>query len=213
MHSAKHMSKTDWKAILIIGAGVGLLIQPILANNLAAYRLGFAVQAGVFLFFVAFAPFALWMFRLLSKKWQGLYEFAKFAAVGTLNSFIDIGVLNLETFLYGSTMMSNTVFAVFKAVSFLFATTNSFLWNKYWTFSANSTPKTGEVASFYTVAVIGWALNVGVATLVKAFGPVDSKTWITIVAPLAGVAASFLWDFFGYKYFVFRKEGASAPQA
>ena len=199
------MTRKDLTASVIIGAAVGLLIQPIIANNLPGYHLGAAARIGVFIFFSLFAPFALWLCGVIARFVKGFYQFGQFAAVGTLNSFIDLGAFNLETFLYGSPI-GTALFAVFKAISFLCATTNSFAWNKYWTFSAREKPKAGEVASFYTVAIIGWVLNVGGATLVKAIGPADSKTWVNLVAPLAGIVTSFLWDFFGYKYLVFRKK-------
>jgi putative flippase GtrA len=204
------MPSRDWKAILIIGAGVGLLVQPILANNFSSHHLSVVERFGIFLFFVVFAPFALWLCKLLSKAWKGIYQFGQFAAVGTLNSFIDLGVFNLETFLYNSSFVGTGIFVVFKAISFLCATTNSFAWNKYWTFSAQKKPQAGEVTAFYIVAIIGWVLNVGVATAVKAMGSGDSKIWINLVAPLAGVVASFLWDFFGYKYFVFKRRVSGA---
>lgn len=199
------MDRKDFKAVLVIGGGVGLLLQPILSNVIMGTPLSGMDRFGVFLFFLIFAPFALWISALISKLWKGFYQFAKFAAVGTLNSFIDIGILNLETFLYGSSFIGAILFAVFKAISFLCATTNSFFWNKYWTFSAQQKPKAGEVTAFYVVAIVGWVLNVGLATLVKVLGP-DSRIWVNLVAPLAGVAASFLWNFFGYKYFVFKKK-------
>ncbi|HUC01975.1 MAG TPA: GtrA family protein [Candidatus Paceibacterota bacterium] len=199
------MTRKDLWASIIIGAAVGLLVQPIMANLLSGRSLGFADRAGAFVFFILFAPFALWLCWLIAKAWKGFYQFGKFAAVGTLNSFVDVGVFNLETFFYGTSLIGNLLFAVFKTVSFLCATTNSFAWNKYWTFSAREKPRTGEVASFYGVAIAGWAINVGVATLAKALGPADSKAWVDLVAPVCGIAASFLWDFFGYKYFVFRK--------
>jgi putative flippase GtrA len=200
------MTRKDLKASLIIGAGVGLLIQPILANNLSNFHLTIGMRIGLFVFFSLFAPFALWLCELASKVLKGFYQFGQFAAVGTLNSFIDIGVFNLETFLYGSSLIGTLAFAIFKGISFIFATTNSFVWNKYWTFSAQEKPKAGEVTAFYTVAIVGWILNVGVATLVKVSNPAGSKVWVNLVAPLCGVAASFLWDFFGYKYFVFKKK-------
>ncbi len=203
------MTKKDFIASLIIGAIVGLLIQPILANNLSSFHLGIAERAGIFVFFAFFAPFALWLCEIISKVVKGFYQFGQFAAVGTLNSFIDLGVFNLETFLYSSPV-SVVLFAIFKAISFLCATTNSFVWNKYWTFSAQEKPKAGEVTAFYAVAIAGWVLNVGIATLVKAVGPADSKTWVNLVAPLCGIAASFLWDFFGYKYLVFKKKAPVA---
>ena len=206
------MTKKDFVAGLVIGAGVGLLIQPILANNLpASIPLTLAMRIGLFVFFALFAPFALWIASLIAKLWKGVYQFAQFAAVGTLNSFIDVGVFNLETFLYGSSLIGNVLFAAFKAISFLCATTNSFLWNKNWTFNdADEKANTGKVAGFYTIAIIGWVINVGVATLVKMAGPAGSHVWVNIVAPLGGIAASFAWNFIGYKYFVFKKKSSTA---
>ncbi len=111
-------------------------------------------------------------------------------------------------------MIGNVLFAAFKAVSFVCATTNSFAWNKYWTFNdASEKTRTGEVAGFYTIAIIGWVVNVVVATLVKSAGPADSKVWVNIAAPLGGIAASFVWNFIGYKYFVFKKKDAPAVNA
>jgi putative flippase GtrA len=115
--------------------------------------------------------------------------------------------LNLETFLYGASAISTPLFAVFKAISFLCATTNSFFWNKHWTFGSTEKANVGEVAGFYTVAIIGWVLNVLVATLVKSAGP-ETKVWVDIVSPLAGILVTFIWNFLGYKYFVFKKKAA-----
>ncbi len=206
------MRKKDLLPILVVGAGVGLLIQPILANNVPArVPLTFALRAGIFVFFTLFAPFALWIASLLSKVWKSVYQFAQFAAVGTLNSFIDIGVFNLETFLLG-TLPGTALFAALKAVSFLCAPTNSYFWNKNWTFNdAEGKTNAGKVTEFYGIAAVGWVINVGVATGVKVMGPA-STLWVDIVAPLAGIAASFMWNFIGYKYFVFKKkDGPTVP--
>ena len=206
------MSKKDVRLIFIVGAAVGVLIQPIIANTSSAAGFGLAARFGIFVFFALFAPFALWLSWLISRAWKGFYQFAQFAAVGTLNSFIDIGVFNLETFLTGSSAVTTGAFAAFKAISFLAATTNSFFWNKYWTFSGSSSgtdaeKKTKETISFYAIALIGWVINVSVATVVKIMEPasIPPRLWVNIVAPVCGIAASFLWDFFGYKYFVFKK--------
>jgi putative flippase GtrA len=198
------MNRRDLYASLIIGAAVGLLIQPILANTLASVHLTLAVRIGILVFFTVFAPFALWLCSVIGKLWKAFYQFGQFAAVGTLNSFIDIGVFNLETFLYGGAI-STPLFAVFKAFSFLCATTNSFFWNRNWTFGSTDKVNVGEVTGFYTVAIIGWAANVAVATLVKSVGP-ETKLWVDIVAPVAGILVTFIWNFVGYKYFVFKKK-------
>jgi putative flippase GtrA len=193
----------------VIGGGVGLLIQTIIANNLPAQDASYltpGIRILIFLFFLVLAPCGLWIAKLISRWYAAVYQFAQFAAVGTLNSFIDVGVLNFETFLYGTAPLSNLLFAVFKAISFVFSTTNSFIWNKYWTFGAHEKASAREVSGFYMVAAVGWVLNVGGATLTKAFGPADSRVWTNIVAPLVGIAVSFIWDFLGYKHLVFKKK-------
>ncbi len=100
------MTRKDFIASLIIGAAVGLLIQPILRTRLRAFPLTLAVRIGIFVFFALFAPFALWLCAMIAKVWKAFYQFGQFAAVGTLNSFIDIGIFNLETFLYGGAAIS-----------------------------------------------------------------------------------------------------------
>jgi putative flippase GtrA len=209
------MSSRDRNAIIIIGAAIGLLVQPIVANNAPGIHLGLAARVGIVILFALCALVALYLAQLISRWWGvGIYQFAKFAAVGTLNSFIDVGVFNLETFWYGTSFIGIGFFALFKGISFLFGTTNSFLWNKYWTFSVTGKTSAKQIGGFYGIAVLGWLLNVGVATGVKALGPAgtggDARVWVNIVAPLAGIAASFIWNFFGYKYFVFKKQVATA---
>lgn len=206
------LSAKDRNVALIIGAAVGLLVQPILANTLTSVHLTVTVRIGIFVFFAVFALFALWLCALIGKIWKAFYQFGQFAAVGTLNSFIDIGVFNLETFLYGASAVSILLFAIFKAISFLCATTNSFLWNKNWTFHEEHKTNAGQVTGFYTIALIGWGANVAVATFVKAIGP-ETKLWVDIVAPLAGILVTFLWNFIGYKYVVFKRKASSAATA
>lgn len=205
------MSKKDLTLSFVIGAAVGLLIQLIISNfsssfgSLAGASL-IEIRVAVFFIFLFGAPAALFVFYLLSRFIPVLYQFAKFASVGVLNSVIDIGIFNLETFLYGS-LPVGFVFSAFKAVSFLSATTNSFFWNKYWTFGVGSIPKAGEAIKFYTIAIIGGFLNVGVATAVRTANPsfISANLLVNIVAPLCGILVVFLWNFIGYKYVVFKK--------
>lgn len=203
------MTRKDFFASLTIGAAVGLLIQPILANTLTHISLTFVLRTGIFVFFALFAPFALWLCAMIAKLWKAFYQFGQFAAVGTLNSFIDIGIFNLETFLYGGAGISTTMFAVFKAISFLCATTNSFIWNRNWTFGSTDKVNAGELTGFYTIALIGWGANVAVATFVKSIGPATTL-WVDLVAPLVGILVTFIWNFVGYKYFVFKKRTPEA---
>lgn len=203
------MTKKDIIAIFAIGAAIGVLIQPILANNLASFSLGIGFRFAIVIVMVIVAFLALWVACLLSRAWPPIYQFAKFAAVGTLNSVIDVGVFNGETFFYGMPAIGLAIFALFKAISFLCATTNSFFWNKSWTFTSGDHVGVKQAGSFYGIAALGWAVNVGVATFVKAIGPgaadPHAHLWTNLVAPLAGILASFILNFVGYKYFVFKR--------
>ncbi|MBI4085186.1 MAG: GtrA family protein [Candidatus Liptonbacteria bacterium] len=204
------MNRKDLVLSLALGGAVGLLFQPIISNffsaGIPAGLSLFEIRIMAFFVFLAGAPAALFVFWLLSRFVPVLYQFAKFASVGVLNTTVDLGIFNLETFLYGS-LPAPSLFSVFKAVSFLAATTNSFVWNKYWTFGANATPKAGEVLKFYAIAIIGGFLNVGVATAVRAANPdfIPANLLVNIVAPLCGILTVFLWNFIGYKYVVFKK--------
>lgn len=205
------MSKKDLALSFVIGGLVGFLFQPLISNfssgaeKLAAIPLA-EFRVIVFFIFLLGAPLALFVFFMLSRFVPVLYQFAKFASVGILNTSVDLGIFNLETFLYGA-LPATMVFSMFKAVSFLAATTNSFIWNKYWTFGVNAKPQAGEVIKFYAIAIVGGFLNVGVATAVRTanFSFVSANTLVNFVAPVCGILAVFLWNFIGYKYVVFKK--------
>jgi len=198
------MSKGDFKIIVLIGVLVGILIQPVIVNILP--QAIFSQRIAIFVGLAILAPLALFIAYLLSKLIPVFYQFAKFAAVGTLNTVIDFGVLNLEIFLSG--VYVGAAYSLFKAVSFLCSTTNSFFWNKYWTFNARNKATAGETAKFYIIAAVGWVINVSTASLIVNFltrpVTISPARWDNLGA-LVGVAASFLWDFVGYKFIVFKK--------
>lgn len=202
------MQRRDWAAIFIIGAAVGLLSQLILTNVAGSFHIALTpgLRLAVFAGFTLLAPAALSVLHLAGKFMPVLYQFGKFAAVGTLNTFVDIGVLNLELLALGTPGAWG--YRAFKAVSFLAGTTNSFLWNKFWTFDSREPANASQTIKFYAVAVVGFLLNVGLASYVFSNvgrpASLSPNLWANVGA-LAGVAAAFLWDFIGYKYLVFKK--------
>ena len=206
--------KKDLLLVTAIGAAVGLFVQPILVNLVYGSPLLQGVVGGTevttvwkigsFFVFLFLGPFALFVAHVVNKLIP-IYQFAKFAAVGVLNSFIGAGVINLLSLIFGIT--SGPWISPFATAAFLAATTNSFFWNKFWTFQAGGKIEGGETAKFYTIATIGSGLNVGtVSFIVNYLRPetVAPELWLNVGA-LCGIAASFLWNFFGYKYIVFKK--------
>ena len=151
--------------------------------------------------------FIVW---LLSKRFKILYQAAKFALVGALNTFIDLGILNLLILLTG--IASGNFFLVFKGASFTIAVVNSYLWNKYWTFKVKKTDEVErEFLQFIFVSVIGFFINVGTAALVVnvigapvGFAP---GLWANVGALIATFTA-LAWNFIGYKFWVFKRSNA-----
>jgi len=135
-----------------------------------------------------------------------LFQAAKFFLVGTLNTFIDLGILNI--FIAISGIASGVFYSVFKAISFLVATTNSYFWNKFWTFEKKEKPDPKEFLKFLVVTVFGFLINVGVASfVVNVIGPqfgIGKKIWASIGAIVAAFFA-FVWNFFASKFIVFKK--------
>ncbi len=209
--------KKDLLLVSVIGGAVGLLIQPLLLNiraleYLSAYLpLGVnALRVSAFLVFLVLAPAALALAGWIGKRWAAIYQFAKFAAVGTLNSFIDLGLFNLLAFLLGSPLGGSAKFVIMKSVTFLTATTNSYAWNRLWTFGSTAKAGGSEAAKFYLITAVNWLVNVGVATAVSAVNP-SGAVWVNVVSPICGIFAGMLGNFLGYKFIVFKQGNGQLP--
>ena len=186
----------------VIGFTFGWLLIPIFSNigiDLGEYSFFLPL---VFALFVALALFIAWFF---AKFFPPLFQFAKFASVGALNSSIDFGILNILMLVSGVT--GGIIFVVFKAISVSLAIVNSYLWNKFWVFQAEG-KAAAEFTKFFVVSIIGVGVNVGMAhLLVNVIGPswgIGPQIWANIGAGIS-VLATLFWNFFGYKFFVFRK--------
>lgn len=208
------MIKKDLGLGLVIGGAVGLLIQPILTNigsniPLLGPTPSLAIRAGIFSVFLLAGPIGIYAGYIIGKLHPVIYQFAKFAATGTLNTFINLGALNIMISLTG--IASGYIYSLFVLIGFLLATTNSFIWNKFWTFGDASGVQAKQTFAFYGLTAVGAMLNVGVASFIVNYitSPgIPPAAWAN-VGGLAGVAASFAWNFLGYKFFVFKKPVAT----
>lgn len=143
--------------------------------------------------------------KVISKKTGG--QFLKFITVGGLNTLIDIGILNLLMYLSG--IYSGSTIIVFNVISVSAAIVNSYFWNKYWTFSAKEKENQAqEFGSFIVVSLGGALINTlvvySLTTFVDpAFG-LSKEIWANFAKVLA-IGLAWLWNFSGYKFFVFKK--------
>ena len=128
-------------------------------------------------------------------------QFAKFFLIGAMNTLIDLGILNLLILVSG--ISSGLWYSVFKGISFLVATTNSYFWNKLWTFGSDK----NKFHQFLVISVIGFFINVGTASfLVNLIGPqagLTVKVWANVGA-LTGSVIGLMRNFLGYKFIVFK---------
>jgi len=89
--------------------------------------------------------------------------------------------------------------------------TNSFIWNKHWTFSAGG--RGGwrrQAVVFVLVSVIGLLLNnAGIYVLTLISGNTDVLA--LNAQKLAASLVSLVWNFLGYRLFAFRN-GPAVPE-
>ncbi|MDI6734188.1 MAG: GtrA family protein [Patescibacteria group bacterium] len=156
-------------------------------------------------FFTFFGPFCMFILKQFSIFWPVFDQFGKFAAVGSLNSFVDLAVLNFLIFI--TDISVGFYFSLFKTFSFVLAKTSSYFWNKFWTFESKESVSWREYLKFSVFTVIGLIINVGIATLIvnylKPPVHIDDKIWANIGA-VGAIIISMFWNFLSYKNIVFK---------
>jgi putative flippase GtrA len=96
------------------------------------------------------------------------------------------------------------------SVSFSAATVNSYFMNKHWTFQdKDQTHEAAKFSQFLAVSIIGITLNgLIVYAITSAIPPMfglNPQLWAN-VAKLVATGVSLVWNFIGYKFFVFKKK-------
>lgn len=148
-------------------------------------------------------------------KAEGLIQFIKFGLVGISNTAVDWIVYYLVT---GYIITASDAKPTAKAISFLVAVINSYIWNTIWTFKkeykslGNKTSKGGIFLKFFIVSLVGWGINYLVFRYV-----LNSFTFqdLTIAAKtiktqelyplIAASAAAIVWNFFANKLWTYKK--------
>ncbi|MDO8572389.1 MAG: GtrA family protein [bacterium] len=137
-----------------------------------------------------------------------MIEFIKFFIIGILNTVIDFTALNLLILFFGIGT-NGEFYILLKSASFLIAVANSYFFNKYWVFRNGGDPHVKESFFFFTVSFIGFLLNVSISYFaflsINAVYAVSPHLAANIGA-IAGTGAVVLWNFIGYKFFVFSKK-------
>lgn len=157
--------------------------------------------------FPVLSAIGIWVAWLLGKKFLWIFQLAKYLFIGVLATIVDLLLLNLLISISG--IAAGLSYSIFKGISFIVATSSKYAGDKFWAFEKMEKHEIGkEFGQFFLVTLVGFGLNVGVASfLVNTIGPqfgFSEKLW----ANFGGIMAAFAvmaWNFIGYKFFVFKK--------
>ncbi len=156
------------------------------------------------------------------EKKHTIIQFLKFAAVGVLNTLIDLGVF----YLLRNFLQFNTVLA--HCISFTCGVLNSYLFNSSWTFKKEHKHTFREFASFIAVNLIILALSLGLIYLLEHYVFVKMSFANTLYATFFGkffesveklnsmvckiviMPATWLLNFILNKLIVFKSKGGGA---
>lgn len=151
-------------------------------------------------------------------KSEGLVQFIKFGIVGISNTAVDWVVYYLVA---GYLLTVSDIKPTVKAISFLVALINSYIWNTIWTFkkeykksiekSGNST-KGAIFVKFVVVGLIGWGINYIVfkyalenfnfQNIVFATKQIKTQELYPLVF---ASGAAIVWNFFANKLWTYKK--------
>jgi putative flippase GtrA len=135
--------------------------------------------------------------RLLSRD-RASGQAVRFLLVGVTNTVVDLGAFYLLTRIPGMPDIAA------KTISYLLGITNSFVWNKYWTFNARGSGRGWrEFGLFFLVNLPPLAVNIvvfallGLWTTSGSFAAREGKAFIA-------AAVAVVWNFLGSRYLAFR---------
>jgi len=127
-----------------------------------------------------------------------LGQFVRFAMVGALNTLVDLAAFYLLGLIPGMPDVAA------KAVSYALGICNSFLWNKYWTFSAGKSERGfREFLVFVTVNLPPLIINVVVFTILGIWIN-DGDFFTRMGKAISSAVVSVAWNFMGSRYLAFR---------
>ncbi|MDQ2886243.1 MAG: GtrA family protein [Chloroflexota bacterium] len=132
-----------------------------------------------------------------------LGQFARFCVVGTSNAVIDFGVLNAALAAFPTRAIMPLL--AYNTAAVVLAATNSFVWNRRFTFRVRGPLRTSEVARFAVVALGTAGLNDLVLLALSGLFPalMASGALGANVLKLGAILGAMTLSFFGMRCWVF----------
>ena len=201
------MKKIDIILALITGEGVAWLVLGLLKGFKDIEVEAKFLEIILPIFLPILSLVALWIARLIGKKFLFVFQIAKFLLIGILATLFNLVILNFLMWVSG--INRGWPYSVFIGIAFILATVAKYWGNKFWAFEKSEMVGVGkEMTQFFVVTLVGLGINVGIASfVVNVIGPqlgASPVTWANIGAIIAAFFAAIL-NFLGYKFIVFKK--------
>lgn len=199
-------SRFDAQKAAIIGTVAGLLLWYIGIRVQIEQPIAAAALPWLWLMLGILAPIGLKVAALLAQKLPALYQFAKYGLIGVANTFLSLATVNLLAQLTG--IETGVATGGFVIVGFLIANTHSFFWNKHWTFADRSQGQAPvQYVEFLLATAASTLLAAGLVSAITHFveppAGFTPAQWLN-TANLGGIVVSLAWNFFAYKFIIFR---------
>jgi putative flippase GtrA len=198
-------AKKDFYIVSVIGLTFGLFLLVVLENIRPAFwQLSFKNAVSLIAGFVVFANGALWIGGTIGQRIFFVWQFVKFAAVGSMNAALDLGLINLLSLIFK--IYSGWPIVIFNVISVGTAITNSYFLNKFWSFKSRAPIGLRELIKFIAVSLATLTINTAfiyfLTTTVGAPDNISAPLWENI-AKLIAVPFTLILNFMGYKFLVF----------
>lgn len=127
---------------------------------------------------------------------KNMRQFYKYSIVGLSNTLIDFLIYVVLT---RTVAFFATYFLLANVLSFGIAVTNSYIWNRRWTFRSTDAKRFQQYMKFFIVNIGGLLLNTGLLSLlVYKFGVYD------IMGKVIAIVISLAWNFLLNRIWVFK---------
>ncbi len=149
-------------------------------------------------------------------------RFAKFAVVGGLGTFINLGVFTALT-------LGGTNYIIASILSFCIAVTSNYIFNHIWVFNDREQNHSKTLmATFLTVSIFSLGINLGILIIMEKFiMPYIITLWLpqeilkltanilnvtnltrvaTLYSQAFGIGASMMFNFLGNNFITFKKK-------
>lgn len=159
------------------------------------------------------------LLRLYESRWPGVAEFIRFGLVGGSGIVVDMAgsstLLWLLSTSYGAIFQANwavreSVIIAASALGFSLALTSNFFLNRAWSFRhGRDLPLGNSYLKYFAVNSIGLWLRIAVVSIVAFFA---SSPGILQAANIIGISVACGFNFFGVKFWAFKKSGVASGQ-